>query len=110
MSKEEFVWRYIVRVDKAHARLALIATLLSGSALTAVATIPGVAETAEAARTVAGLSVAELLALITLASLGLSAFLIRTLIKQWQAGIEALTKISDDLHSRPCFKDAPPKQ
>jgi hypothetical protein len=102
MSKHEFMRAYIWRASCREVVLSVALTLVSGGALAASAEIPGADGTIAAAKAVAGLSVSELLALVTLGSLALNGYMIRLFVGESKKGTVALTQIADKLSTMKC--------
>lgn len=113
MSKHEFRMRYIFGATPREMKLATACAITSGIALALVAGVPGADEAQAAAKVVGGLNAQELLALVTLASLALAAWIIRIWVAQTKEAAQqhgeataALTRIADRMDTMECIKNA----
>lgn len=110
MSKREFRVRYVFGASTRETQLAMCLAMLSGTCLAAVgAEIPGIPNV-ETAKVLAGLTVPELLALITLASLGLAGYCMRSMLAQGREATRALTKIASHMEGMKCLGQIQKKQ
>jgi hypothetical protein len=111
MSMHEFRMRYIFGATWREMKLAVLCAIFSGVALVLLANMPGADQAQAAAKVVGGLNSQELLALVTLASLALSAWIIRIWVAQTKEAAQqhgeataALTRIADRMDSMECIK------
>jgi len=103
MSKHEFRVQYIFGASTRETKLAMCLAMLSGSCLAAVgADLPGI-PSVETAKVLAGLTIPELLAIITLASLSLAGYCMRSMLSQGREATRALTQIASRMEGMQCL-------
>lgn len=103
MSMREFRVNYIFGASMREMKIALLLAVVSGSCLSAIGADPSLVSV-DNAKLIAGLTVPELLALTTLASLGLATYCIHTMVSQNATATKALTQIAERMEHMQCVQ------
>lgn len=104
MSKKQVIERYIFNVSPRMVTLSAILTLVSGGASTALA-IPAVSDAVEVSNAVGAMSTQALLAAVTLGSLALTFYCVKTMFGKITEVSVSLAQIADSMRDMECVRD-----
>lgn len=109
MSKHDFIYKYIFGATARETKLAVALGVISASCLVANAVDPAGMVSVENAKILGSLNAQELLAAVTLASIALSAYCMKTMVsnqlKQNAEATRALTQIAERMAYMKCVRE-----